>query len=73
MLFALLNQIKFKAVNNFVKRWTLSDILCNVNGSKKDLLVLTTKDPPPSFEKKNIYIIIYIVRDDELWKRRTII
>lgn len=61
-----------KAVNNVVKRWTLSDILCNVNGSKKDLLVLTTKDPPPSFEKK-IYIIIYIVRDDELWKRRTII
>lgn len=69
MLFALLNQIKFKAVNNFVKRWTLSDILCNVNGTKKDLLVLTTKYPP--FEKKNI--IIYIVRDDELWKRRTII
>lgn len=54
MLFALLNQIKFKAVNNFVKRWTLSDILCNVNGAKKDLLVLTTKDPlpPPFFRKK---------------------
>lgn len=73
MLFALLNQIKFKAVNNFVKRWTLSDILCNVNGTKKDLLVLTTKDPLPPFFRKKKYIIIYIVRDDELWKRRTII
>lgn len=56
MLFALLNQIKFKAVNNFVKRWTLSDILCNVNGTKKDLLVLTTKDPP-FFQKKYIYSV----------------
>lgn len=62
MLFALLNQIKFKAVNNFVKRWTLSDILCNVNGTKKDLLVLTTKDPSPSFEKKNIYNYVYSKR-----------
>lgn len=64
MLFALLNQIKFKAVNNFVKRWTLSDILCNVNGTKKDLLVFNNKRPaPPLLSKKiNKYNYIYSKR-----------
>lgn len=39
----------------------------------KRFTCVNNKRPPPLLSKKNTYIIIYIVRDDELWKRRTII